>query len=88
MGDDPCHIQSDPTGKYLVITNYSSGSFIVYELNNHIPIKVHSFIVHEGKGNNPDRQAGPHPHTTLFSTDGNILFVADLGTDWIYYYRF
>ena len=37
---------------------------------------------------NPDRQASPHPHSTVFSEDNNVLFVADLGTDLVYYYSF
>jgi 6-phosphogluconolactonase len=67
MGDDPCHLSLDNTFNFIVATNYSSGSAIIYRLVNHIPTQVHSFIVHEGHGPNPDRQASPHCHSTTFS---------------------
>jgi 6-phosphogluconolactonase len=88
MGDDPCHLSIDGTGRFLVASNYSSGSAIIYKLINHKPAEIHSFIVHEGHSNNPDRQLSPHCHTSVFSEDNNILFIADLGTDVLYYYDF
>lgn len=67
MGDDPCHLSFDNSFNFIVATNYTSGSAIIYKLENHIPTKVHSFIVHEGHGPNPDRQASPHCHSSTFS---------------------
>jgi len=46
MGDDPCHLSIDNTGSFLVATNYSSASAIIYRLTNHIPSSVHSLITH------------------------------------------
>jgi 6-phosphogluconolactonase len=88
MGDDPCHATIDNTGQFIVITNYSSASIIICRFTDHIPTSVHSFIAHEGSSVNPDRQASPHPHSSVFSDDNDILFVADLGTDIVYYYNF
>ena len=86
MGDDPCHLTVDPSGGYIVASNYTSGSFIVYRLVNHLPTSVHSFVVHEGHSNDPERQVSPHAHSAVFSECGTILFEADLGTDIVYYY--
>ena len=88
MGDDPCHASIDKTGQYVVVTNYSSASILITKLADHIPSTVHSFITHEGSSLNPDRQASPHPHSSVFSEDNDILFVADLGTDILYWYAF
>lgn len=88
MGDDPCHLSIDNTGNYLVGTNYSSGSIIIAKLQNHKPSAIHSFITLEGSGGHPTRQTSPHPHSSVFSEDNSILFVADLGTDLVYYYEF
>lgn len=88
MGDIPCHIAVDPSGRYIVASNYESGSFVIYRLVNHLPTSVHSFVVHEGHSNHPERQVGPHAHSAVFSECGTILFEADLGTDIIYYYEF
>jgi 6-phosphogluconolactonase len=88
MGDDPCHLSLDHTANFIVATNYTSGSAIVYKLVSHLPTQVHSFIVHEGHGPNPDRQASAHCHSSTFSEDNSALFMADLGTDILYYYDF
>lgn len=88
MGDDPCQATIDATGQFIVATNYSSASIIVYRLTDHLPSNVHSFITHEGSSLNPDRQASPHPHSSVFSEDNQILFVSDLGTDIVYWYTF
>jgi 6-phosphogluconolactonase len=46
-------------------------------------------IAHEGPtGPNKERQEKPHVHCTVLSPDNRFLFVADLGTDKIYGYRF
>lgn len=47
---------------------------------------VKSYVKHEGSSVNPDRQSCSHPHSSVFSYNDRILFVADLGTDIIYYY--
>jgi len=43
-------------------------------------------MIHEGSSIKPDRQSEPHPHSSAFSESNDVLFVADLGTDIIYYY--
>jgi len=88
MGDDPCQLSLDNSGNFIVVTNYSSASILICKLEKHIPSIVHSFITHEGSSVNPDRQASPHPHSSVFSEENDILFIADLGTDWVYYYAF
>lgn len=45
-GNDPCHITINNKGNRLVVTNYSSGSFIMYELKNGIPASVSAFVMH------------------------------------------
>ena len=88
MGDDPCQISIDNTGQFIAVTNYSSASILLCRLNDHIPNSVHSFITHEGSSINPDRQASPHPHSTVWSEDNSAFFVSDLGTDIVYWYDF
>ena len=85
-GDNPVHISIDSRREFLVVSNYGSGSFIVYGLEKGIPVKPKFFVSHEGSGKHPEKQLSPHPHCSLFSSDSQILFVTDLGTDIIYYY--
>jgi len=88
LGDDPCQASVDKSGQFISVTNYSSASILVVKLSDHIPTTVHSFITHEGSSINPDRQASPHPHSSTFSEDNKAFFVADLGTDIVYWYDF
>ena len=88
MGDGPCQITIDDAGKYIAVTNYNSASVLICRLENHLPTSVHSLIKHEGNSINADRQTSPHPHSSVFSEDGQVLFIADLGTDILYYYNF
>ena len=53
QGNDPCHICINHRGDRLVVTNYSSGSFAVYELKDGIPTKMIHFVMHDGSGPNP-----------------------------------
>lgn len=66
-GNDPCHISTNSDNNRIVVTNYSSGSFIMYELKNGLLGKMLAFVMHEGSSVNPDRQSSPHPHCSLFS---------------------
>lgn len=88
MGNDPCHISVDRSGKYLSVMNYGSGSIFICELDGGKPSKILAFITHEGNSNHPKRQTSPHPHSSVFSFDNKILFVADLGTDIVFFYTF
>mgnify|MGYP000073658842 CR=1 FL=1 len=87
-GNDPCHISMNHSGDVIVVTNYSSGSFAMFELLEGLPVNLSHFVMHEGNSTNPQRQQSPHPHSSLFSQSDDILFVADLGTDILYYYSY
>jgi 6-phosphogluconolactonase len=89
VGDNPCYIIVDKTGKWVVDANYTSGTLSV------LPIKADgslgeavSSVQHYGHGTNPQRQEGPHVHSTVLSPDNKYLFVQDLGIDKIIEYSF
>lgn len=89
MGNDPCYIIVDKSGKWVIVGNYSSGNVTVLPiLNDHSLAEAVSVVQHKGKGTNPKRQEGPHVHATVLSADNKYLFVADLGTDKIEIYNF
>jgi 6-phosphogluconolactonase len=88
-GGSPCHISIDRTGKFLLITNYSGGSIIVFPILEGGTIgKNVDFIQYKGHSINPDRQESPHPHSIILSPDNRYVFVPDLGLDKIHIYRF
>jgi 6-phosphogluconolactonase len=89
LGTHPCHVTVDKTGKFVLVTNYSSGSVSI------LPVKkdgslgdATDFIQHHGSSLNPKRQEGPHAHSVTLDEANRYAFVADLGLDKIMIYRF
>ncbi|MFF1816066.1 lactonase family protein [Kribbella sp. NPDC058245] len=82
-GLHPCHLGIDPTGKYLLSANYSSGSIAIHPIGDDGSLGTATQILQrEGTGPNPDRQEGPHAHQVVFF--GDFVFDVDLGTDTVY----
>ncbi|GAC1384153.1 MAG: lactonase family protein [Herpetosiphon sp.] len=82
-GDHPCHLSIDPSQRWLVVSNYSSGSVSVFPVLADGSLgEMADHVQHQGgSGVVPDRQAGPHAHSTCWTPDGAFLIVADLGLD-------
>lgn len=89
LGQSPCHLSFDKTGKYLFVANYSSGSIAVFPILADGRLGEHTAAVqHHGSGPNKKRQEGPHAHWIEASPDNKFVLVADLGLDEIVSYRF
>lgn len=85
-GSKPCFVTVDHTGRWLLTTNFLSGSVAV------LPIRpdgylgpVTSLVQHAGSG---PGNLGPHPHSVNLSPDNRFAVAADLGLDEIRVYRF
>jgi 6-phosphogluconolactonase len=88
-GDWPCHLQLDRTGRWLITTNYGSGSAAIYPLLSDGSLgEMTDFIQHHGKGPNAARQEGPHAHSSIFTPDNRFVIIADLGIDQLVIYEF
>jgi 6-phosphogluconolactonase len=90
LGEDPCYISFDKTGKYVFVANYTSGNVVVFPIGGDGKLGAATANVRdEGKlGPNKERQEGPHAHWVQVSHDNHFLVVADLGLDAILSYRF
>jgi 6-phosphogluconolactonase len=89
QGKSTCYITIDKTGKWVFVANYSSGSLTALPVNSDGSLApAAQLIQHTGTGINKERQEMPHVHSTILSPDEKFLYVADLGTDKEYTYRF
>lgn len=87
-GTSPCHLALAPSGKFLLLANYSSGSVAVFPVAADGRLgEATSVVQHHGQGPDPARQKGPHAHAVTFSPDGKFVFICDLGLDRAVAYR-
>jgi 6-phosphogluconolactonase len=88
-GDHPCYVEIDKTGRWVIVANYTSGSFSVLPVNADGSLGVATTTIqHTGSGKLADRQKGPHAHCAKLSADNHWLFVSDLGIDKVMIYAF
>ncbi|MFC5266252.1 lactonase family protein [Kribbella qitaiheensis] len=84
-GAHPCHLEIDPTGRFLLSANYTSGSVAIHPIGANGSLGDPSQILQrEGSGPNTERQEGPHAHQVTFDPSGAFAFDVDLGSDSVY----
>ena len=85
----PCHVTLSKDNKFAFSANYGGGSISVFPINTDGSLApVSQLIKHKGNSIDKKRQNEPHAHSTNFSPDGSILYVADLGTDFVNAYKY
>jgi 6-phosphogluconolactonase len=88
-GNYPCHIVVDANGKNVLVANYGSGNAAVLPVGDEGRLAEASCVVqHRGAGANPQRQEGPHAHSVNLDRANRFAFVADLGLDKVFIYRY
>ncbi len=81
-GMDACCLSVSPNGKYVMIANFSGGSFALFPVLPDGSLSTPScFVQHYGHSANPTRQTSPHVHQITADPAGERILVADLGTD-------
>ena len=90
LGEDPCHLAFDRTGKFLLTANYSSGNVAVFPILADGKLGQHTALVTDQgtPGPNTKRQEGPHAHWIGASEHNRFVYVADLGLDKVVVYHF
>jgi 6-phosphogluconolactonase len=86
----PCYAALSPDEAWLAISNYGSGSVVLFRLDADTGLAGDPAVVHENAGHGPvaDRQDAPHAHCAVFSPDGKWLYQTDLGTDQVLAFPF
>lgn len=88
-GPGPCHLVVDRLGKAVLVANYGGGSVAVLPIDPDGRLEPASaFVQHEGRSVNPRRQEKPHAHSINVDPSNRYAFVADLGVDKVFVYRF
>jgi len=90
LGEDPCYISFDHSGKFVLIANYSSGNVAVFPILPDGKLGEHTAVVEDSGalGPNKERQEAPHAHWIEPSAHNRFVYVADLGLDRVLIYKF
>ena len=90
LGEDPCFLSFDGTGKFLFVANYTSGNVAVFPLLADGKLGEHTALQQDSGtlGPNKERQEGPHAHFIAASSHNRFAYVADLGLDHVLVYKF
>ena len=88
-GAGPCHLVVDHTGRNVLVANYTGGCVAVLPIDEDGSLRQASTVIqHRGTGADPQRQKGPHAHSVNLDDTNSFAFVADLGLDKVFVYRF
>lgn len=86
-GSASCYLEVDATGKTVLVANYTSGSVASLPVNEDGSLgEPVSFVQHQGKSVDPQRQTAPHAHSFVISPNNRYAYAADLGLDQILCY--
>src|SRR5215470_14717646 len=80
----------DPSGKFLVMANYASGSVSVLAIAPDGSLKDQHQVVQLPGDPGPHRveQMSSHPHDIVFDPTGHFVLVPDKGLDRVFVFRF
>lgn len=87
MGQYPCYLSIDNTGKFVMAANYVGGSVALYPITEEGMLDPHtSYKKHSGGSTHP-RQEAPHAHQIIQHPKQGWIAAVDLGADRIYEYK-
>jgi 6-phosphogluconolactonase len=88
-GDGPCFVTVDPQGRNVLATNYSSATVVVLPFGADGTLQPASCVIKQtGSSIDPARQTHAYAHSVNLDHAGRFAFVADLGADKLFIYRF
>lgn len=90
LGEDPCYISFDRTGKYLFVANYTSGNVAVFPILADGKLGAATANLRDEGEHGPAKQQadGAHAHWIEVSEHNHFAYVSDLGLDRVLIYKF
>jgi 6-phosphogluconolactonase len=89
LGADPCYVDVDGHGRFVLIANYTGGNVTVFPVQSDGSLGA-STDMKQGRGSslNRERQEGPHAHCIVLDPNNRFAYSCDLGADKIMIFRF
>jgi 6-phosphogluconolactonase len=88
VGEGPCFVSVDATGRYALVANYGNGSVAMLPIEADGRLgKASDYVKHQGSSVNPDRQKEPHGHSLTPDPTNRFALACDLGLDKVLVYR-
>jgi 6-phosphogluconolactonase len=87
-GRNCCHVSVDQAGQCLMAAYYGSGGVASFQIEEEGSLSdAKSFQQHEGTGEHPQRQTGPHAHSIIPNPANTHAYAPDLGIDKVMIYK-
>ena len=88
-GVGPCYLSVDPSGRNVLVANYSTGNIASIRINPNGSLGERTSLVNfKGSGPDPIRQKAPYAHFVIADSTGRFIYACDLGTDHVWGYHF
>jgi len=89
LGADPCYVDVDAGGRFVLIANYTGGNVTVFPVQRDGSLgEATDMKQARGSSVNRERQEGPHAHCIVLDPTSRFAYSCDLGTDKIMIFRF
>ena len=89
LGADPCYVDVDAGGRFVLIANYTGGNVAVFPVERDGSLgEPTNMKQYQGSSMNRERQEGPHAHCIVLDPTNRFAYSCDLGTDKIMIFRF
>jgi 6-phosphogluconolactonase len=90
LGEDPCFLSFDRTGKYVLVANYTSGNVAVFPIMADGKLGAATSNLRDEGAHGPAKQQadGAHAHWIEVSEQNRFAYVSDLGLDRVLIYTF
>jgi 6-phosphogluconolactonase (cycloisomerase 2 family) len=89
-GTNGAHLALSPSGKYLLVANYATGTVAVLPVHpdGTLADQIQLAKLPGEPGPHRTEQAGSHPHEVVFDPSGRFVMVPDKGLDRVFVFHF